>query len=187
MSSTDRTGATVLALGDLVPDVAEDAWVAPGATVVGAVRLAPCSSVWYGAVLRGDGDSVEIGPRSNIQDGCVVHADPGFPVSLGTGVSVGHRAVLHGARVGDNVLVGMGAVLMNGVRVGDDVLIAAGAVLLGGTEVPPRSLVAGVPARVRRQLSDEEVEGIRENARQYDAMTRRHADATSGEAPHDER
>lgn len=157
------------------PEVADDAWVAPGATVVGAVVLSSHAGVWYGAVLRGDGDRIEIGERSNVQDGCVLHADPGYPVRVGRGVSIGHRAVVHGAEVGDNVLVGMGAVVMNGCRLGDDVLVAAGTVLLEGTEVPPRSLVAGVPGRVRRSLTEDEVEDIRGIAGRYVDRARLHA------------
>jgi carbonic anhydrase/acetyltransferase-like protein (isoleucine patch superfamily) len=159
------------------PEVAGDAWVAPGVVVVGDVRLGPRSSVWYGSVVRADNDRIEIGPECNIQDGCVLHADPGYPVVLGTGVSVGHRAVVHGAVVDDNVLIGMGAVVMNGVRIGGDSLVAAGTVLLERTEVPPRSLVAGVPGKVRRTLTDEEVARVRRNATNYLAMTRVHAAA----------
>jgi carbonic anhydrase/acetyltransferase-like protein (isoleucine patch superfamily) len=177
--STDAD-SRVLALEDAAPEVAEGAWVAPGATVVGAVRLAEESSVWYGAVLRGDGDRIEVGPRSNIQDGCVLHADPGFPAVLGSGVTVGHRAVVHGARVGDNVLVGMGAVLMNGCQVGDNCLIGAGAILLEGTEVPAGSLVVGSPARVRRSLTDDEIRGIAGSAEEYVSLARRHGSVSVG-------
>ena len=164
----------VLRLEDAEPELAEGAWVAPGTTVVGSVRLAEESSIWYGAVLRGDGDRIEVGPRSNVQDGCVLHADPGFPAVLGREVTVGHRAVVHGARVGNNVLVGMGAILLNGCRVGDNCLIGAGAILLEGTEVPPGSLVVGAPARVRRSLTDEEIRGIAGSAEEYVSLARRH-------------
>lgn len=177
--TTTRTTASsqLIGLDCGSPSIAEDAWVAPGAIVVGAVVMASQASVWYGSVVRGDGDRIEIGNRSNIQDGCVLHADPGYPISLGRGVSVGHRAVVHGAVVEDNVLIGMGAVVMNGVRIGADSLIAAGTVLLEHTDVPPRSLVAGVPGRVRRSLTDDEVAGVRRAATDYEEMTAQHSSA----------
>jgi carbonic anhydrase/acetyltransferase-like protein (isoleucine patch superfamily) len=171
------TSPQVLGLEVGTPDLADDAWVAPGATVVGDVALSSQANVWYGAVLRADLDRIEIGPRSNVQDGSVIHADPGFPVRIGTGVTIGHRAVVHGTVTGDNVLIGMGAVLMNGVRLGDDVLVAAGTVLLEGTEVPSGSLVAGVPGKVRRPLTDDEVANIRSAAKDYEHMTELHSAA----------
>jgi carbonic anhydrase/acetyltransferase-like protein (isoleucine patch superfamily) len=152
---------------DHMPTVADDAWIAPNASLVGKVRIGAESSVWFSAVLRGDGDSIEIGARSNIQDGCVVHADPGFPARLGEEVSIGHNAVVHGCVVEDGCLIGMGAVVMNGARIGRGSLVAAGTVVLEGTQVPPGSLVAGVPGKVRRELTDEEVEGLRGNAQRY--------------------
>lgn len=151
----------------------------PGCTIVGSVRLAPGASVWYGCVLRGDTEDVSIGVGSNIQDGCVVHADPGFPTVVGSGVSVGHRAVLHGCTIEDDVLIGMGAVVLNGARIGRGSLVAAGAVVLGGTVIPPGSLVAGLPARVRRELSEAERAGILRNAHGYADRARAHAAATS--------
>ena len=157
------------------PQLAVGAWAAPGATLIGAVRLGPRSSVWYSAVLRADGDSIDIGEGSNIQDGTVIHTDVGFPVVVGAGVSVGHRVVLHGCQLGDDVLVGMGAVLMNGSRIGAGSIVAAGAVVLEGMDVPPGSLVAGVPGKVRRDLLESELETIRENARTYEDLTVRHA------------
>jgi carbonic anhydrase/acetyltransferase-like protein (isoleucine patch superfamily) len=173
MAASD--GALLLGYGATRPEVDADAWVAPGAVVVGAARLLARSSVWYAAVVRADGDSIELGEGSNLQDGCVMHTDPGFPLVVGAGVSVGHRAVLHGCTVEDDVLVGMGAVLLNGSRVGRGSLVAAGAVLLEGTEVPPGSLVAGVPAKVRRELTADELAGVRDNARQYEERAREYA------------
>jgi carbonic anhydrase/acetyltransferase-like protein (isoleucine patch superfamily) len=157
--------------------VAADAWVAPNATLVGAVTLRAEASVWYGAVLRGDGDSIEVGEGSNVQDGCVLHADPGYPVRVGRGVSIGHNAVVHGCTVEDGSLVGMGAVVLNGARVGAGSLVAAGTVVLAGTDVPPGSLVAGVPGKVRRSLSDEEVQGLQGNAERYRERRRQYAAA----------
>ena len=157
------------------PEVSEDAWVAPNATLVGKVRLGAEASVWFGAVLRGDGDRIEVGEGSNIQDGCVLHADPGFPVHVGTGVSIGHRAVVHGCVLEDGVLVGMGAVVMNGARIGHGSLVAAGTVVLEGTEIPPRSLVAGVPGKVRRELAEDEVQGLQGTAERYRARRLQYA------------
>ena len=180
--ATTAADALVLALEGSEPEVAPGAWVAPGATLVGTVRLAEDASVWYGAVLRGDGDLIEVGRGSNIQDGSVLHADPGLPAVLGSGVTVGHRAVVHGSRIGDNVLVGMGAIVLNGCRVGDDCLIAAGTVLLEGTEIPSGARVVGTPGRVRRQLTDEEIGKLTVNAEHYVALARRHASAPVGSA-----
>jgi carbonic anhydrase/acetyltransferase-like protein (isoleucine patch superfamily) len=162
-----------------VPEVADDAWVAPGAVLVGRVRLGDGSSVWYGAVLRGDGDAITVGAGSNVQDGTVVHADPGFPAVIGDGVVVGHGAVVHGCTVEDGCLIGMGSRVLNGARIGAGSLVAAGAVVLEGTQVPPGSLVAGVPAKVRRPLTDEEGAGIRLAAEHYIELAREHARSTS--------
>lgn len=165
---------SLLALGDRRPVVDPSAWVAPGSILVGDVSLAADASIWYFAVLRGDGDRVEVGTGSNIQDGCVLHADPGFPVVVGSGVSVGHRAVLHGCRIGDGCLVGMGAIVRNAADVGPGCLLAAGTVVLEGTSVPAGSLVAGTPGTVRRSLTGAEIAGIRANADQYLGLTAAH-------------
>lgn len=165
----------LLPLDGTGPDVADDAWVAPTAVLVGQVQLGSASSVWYGAVLRGDAATITVGARTNVQDGCVVHADPGFPASIGDGVVVGHGAVVHGCTVEDGCLVGMGSRVLNGARIGAGSLVAAGAVVLEGTQVPPGSLVAGVPAKVRRPLTDEETAGIRAGADHYVEQARRHA------------
>jgi carbonic anhydrase/acetyltransferase-like protein (isoleucine patch superfamily) len=168
-------GVPLLPFGSGSPDVAPDAWVAPTGLLVGRVRLGAGSSVWYGAVLRADGDDVQVGDGSNVQDNCVLHADPGFPVSVGHGVVIGHGAVVHGCTVEDGVLVGMGSTVLNGVRIGAGSLVAAGAVLLEGTQVPPGSMVAGVPAKVRRPVTDEEAAGIRLVAEHYVQLARQHA------------
>jgi carbonic anhydrase/acetyltransferase-like protein (isoleucine patch superfamily) len=176
---TATAAYTVVPLGDGVPQVHAEAWVAPTVVLAGRVSVAERASVWYSSVLRADMDSVTVGAGSNIQDGCVLHADPGFPLSVGSGVSVGHRAVLHGCTVGDDVLVGMGAVVLNGARIGAGSLIAAGAVVLEGTEVPPGSLVAGVPGKVRRELTDQERESILVNAEAYRHLAGVHSAATA--------
>jgi carbonic anhydrase/acetyltransferase-like protein (isoleucine patch superfamily) len=167
-------GPHVLPLGADAPDIADAAFVAAGATVVGRVRIGARSSVWYGTVLRGDTADISIGEDTNIQDGCVGHADEGFPLRVGDRVTVGHRVVIHGCQVDDDVLIGMGAVLMNGVRVGSGSLIAAGAVVTQLTEIPEGSLVAGVPAKVRRPVSDAERELIADGAQHYVALAARH-------------
>ncbi|WP_308816606.1 gamma carbonic anhydrase family protein [Pseudonocardia alni] len=157
------------------PDVDPTAWVAPGAVLAGAVRLGEEVGIWYTAVLRADAEPIVVGRGSNIQDGSVLHTDAGFPLTVGAGVSVGHRAVLHGCTVGDDTLVGMGSVVMNGARIGRHCLVAAGALVLEGTEVPDGSLVAGVPAKVRRTLTDEERAGLTANAENYRRLARLHA------------
>ncbi|UOY03870.1 gamma carbonic anhydrase family protein [Blastococcus sp. PRF04-17] len=149
------------------PKIDEEAFVAPTAVVVGAVTLDARASVWYGVVVRADEEVIVIGPDTNVQDGCILHSDPGFPLLVGRGVTVGHRVVLHGARVDDDVLVGMGSVVMNGAHIGTGSIVAAGAVVTPNTTVPPGSVVAGVPAKVVRQATDEDLEHIRRNAESY--------------------
>lgn len=155
------------ALGDRVPSIHETAFVAPTAVVVGDVTLGPRASVWYGTVVRADSEVVVIGADSNVQDGSTLHSDAGSPLILGERVTVGHRVVLHGARVDDDVLIGMGAVVMNGAHLGSGSIIAAGAVVTENTVVSPGSLVAGVPAKVLKDLGDAAVERIRANAASY--------------------
>ena len=135
------------------PQIAEGAFIAPATVVVGRVRIGARSSVWYGSVLRGD-EEIVIGEDSNVQDLSVIHADPGYPAVLGDRVTVGHRAIVHGARVEDDVLIGMGAILLNGAKIGSDSVIAAGAVVTPGAEIPPASLVAGIPAKVLRPVRE---------------------------------
>jgi carbonic anhydrase/acetyltransferase-like protein (isoleucine patch superfamily) len=149
------------------PRIDDQAFVAPTAVVVGAVTMGPHSSIWYGAVARADADQIEIGEGSNVQDGCTLHSDVGFPLHIGKGVTVGHRVVLHGARVDDDVLVGMGSIVMNGARIGSGSIVAAGAVVTPGTEVPPGSVVGGIPAKVLRQATDDDLAHIRGNAASY--------------------
>lgn len=164
-------------VGGLTPSIDPDAFVAPTAVVVGDVTLGPRASVWYNAVLRAEKAPITIGEGSNVQDGCAFHTDVDRPVVLGTGVSVGHRAVLHGCIVEDDCLIGMGAVVLNGAKIGAGSMVAAGAVVLEGTEVPPGSLVAGVPGKVRRELSEDEREKLKVNGRNYLALTEVHRDA----------
>ena len=149
------------------PKIDAEAFVAPTAVVVGAVRMGPRASIWYGAVARADHETIEIGEGSNVQDGCTLHSDPGFPLVVGRGVTVGHRVVLHGARIDDDVLVGMGSVVMNGAYIGSGSIVAAGAVVTPGTQVPPGSVVGGIPAKVLRQATADDMAHIRGNAASY--------------------
>lgn len=142
-------------------------FVAENATVIGNVQLHDCSSVWFNVVIRGDNDPIIIGEGSNVQDGAVLHTDPGYPLVLGRGVTIGHQAMLHGCEVGDGSLVGIGAVVLNGVKIGKGCLIGANALVPEGMEIPDHSLVVGSPAKVKRTLSDEQIEGLKENAEHY--------------------
>lgn len=166
----------ILPIAGRAPELHPDSWVAPNATVIGQASLHAGASAWYGAILRAEAEVIEIGAGTNIQDGVTIHVDPGFPVRVGAGCSVGHNAVLHGCTVEDNSLVGMGAVVLNGAVVGSGSLIAAGAVVPQGAVIPPGSMVAGVPGKVRRQLSEDEINGIRHNALVYQELVKRHRD-----------
>lgn len=157
----------MIALPGQRPEVAEDAYLAPGVRIVGAVTLGARSSVWYNAVLRADSAPIMVGADSNVQDNVSVHVDSRHPVVIGERVSIGHNAVVHGCTIGDGSLIGMGAVVLGGAVIGRGCLVAAGAVVLAGTEVPDGALVAGVPAKVRRALTEEERRGLRDNAEIY--------------------
>ena len=170
--------ATVLAVGGRTPEIDDSAFLAAGARVLGAVSLAEGASVWYNAVLRADSDAITVGAGSNLQDNVSVHVDAGHPVVIGRDVSVGHNAVVHGCSIGDGSLIGMGSVVLSGAVIGDGCLVAAGAVVLEGTVVPAGSLVAGVPAKVCRELTDEERESIVRNAATYRAHLDSHSTAT---------
>ncbi|MGW7369035.1 gamma carbonic anhydrase family protein [Streptomyces sp. NPDC054841] len=176
----ERERALISGVGGKEPQIAPDAFTAPTSVVIGEVTLAAGASVWYHAVLRADCGPIVLGADSNIQDNCTVHVDPGFPVTVGERVSVGHNAVLHGCTVEDDVLVGMGATVLNGAHIGAGSLIAAQALVPQGMRVPPGSLVAGVPAKVRRELTDEEREGIKLNAAMYLELAKEHQAALDG-------
>jgi carbonic anhydrase/acetyltransferase-like protein (isoleucine patch superfamily) len=156
-----------VSFGDHQPSIDPGAWVAPNATVIGAAGIAAGASLWFGCVIRADADRIDIGRGSNVQDNCVLHADPGFPCRVGEGVSIGHGAVVHGCTIEDHVLIGMNATVMNGAVVGSGSIVAAGALVTQGTVVPPGSLVAGVPGKVRRPTTDQEREQINRNAANY--------------------
>jgi carbonic anhydrase/acetyltransferase-like protein (isoleucine patch superfamily) len=180
MNDEAESAATPLTLPGIPgPRVAVDAFIAPGARIVGDVTIAAGASVWYNAVVRAERAPIHVGERSNLQDGVAVHVDADSGVTIGAGVSVGHNAVVHGCEIGDGSLIGMGAVVLSGAVIGEECLVAGGAVVLGGTVVPPRSLVAEVPAKVRRSLTDEEVDGLRRNAETYVEYSRLHRAATA--------
>lgn len=159
------------------PQTSHALFVAPNATIIGNVVLGEGSSVWYSTVLRGDSSPIRVGERTNLQDGVVVHADPDFPCTLGGDVSVGHRAVVHGCTVEDGCLIGMGAVVLNGAVVGAGSLVAAGAVVPEGAVIPPGSLVAGVPGKVKRSLTEEDAARLTANAANYLRLARLHAES----------
>lgn len=157
-----------------VPDVHDSVFVAPTASIIGNASLAENASAFFGVSVRADTAAITVGTGSNLQDNVVLHADPGFPCTIGARVSVGHSAVVHGCTVEDDCLIGMSATILNGAVIGAGSLVAAGAVVLEGTVIPPRSLVAGVPAKVRRELSEEEFDGVRRNAERYVELARAH-------------
>jgi len=158
--------------GDTNPEIREGVFLAPNATLIGQVSIGQDVTIMFGAVVRGDRDAITVGDGSNLQDNVVVHGDPGFPTHIGSGVSVGHGAIVHGATVGNDTLIGMGATLLNGVTVGEGCLIAAGSVVLEGTDIPAGSLVAGVPGKIRREITLLEREAIVDNALTYRALGR---------------
>jgi len=166
------------ALGTVAPQIPEsgDYWIAPTASVIGDVALADNASVWFGAVLRGDLELISLGENSNVQDNCVLHTDPGFPLTIGRDCTIGHMVMLHGCSIGDGSLIGIGATILNGARIGPGCLIGAHALIPEGKEIPPRSLVMGMPGRVVRELTEEEADGLIEPARRYVQNWQRYRD-----------
>jgi carbonic anhydrase/acetyltransferase-like protein (isoleucine patch superfamily) len=158
------------------PQLGEQAWVADTAAVIGDVILGARASIWYGAVLRGDVEKIRIGSDTNIQDNSVVHVDSsGFSTEVGQGVTVGHRVVLHGCRIGDGALIGIGAIVLNGAEVGEGSLIGAASLVTEGKKIPPGVLAMGAPCRVVRPLTEEEKRGMRESAAHYVELAREHS------------
>ncbi|WP_349743577.1 gamma carbonic anhydrase family protein [Roseateles cavernae] len=162
-------------LGEHKPDIADSAWVADSAQVIGRVTLGEDCSVWFNAVLRGDSDTLSIGRGTNIQDGSVLHADAGFPLQLGENVTVGHQVMLHGCTVGENSLIGIAAVVLNGAKIGKNSLVGAGALVTEGKEFPDGVLIVGSPAKVVRELSPAQIEGLKASARHYIDNSRRYS------------
>ena len=157
----------VYQLDDKVPEIAESAWIADSAQVIGDVRLDAEVNIWFNTVVRGDIDPITIGAGTNIQDGSVLHTDKGEPLTIGCNVTVGHRVILHGCTVGDESLIGMGAVVLNGAVIGRNCLVGAGALVTEGKIFPDGSLIVGSPAKAVRQLTSEQIEKMRLNAKRY--------------------
>ena len=165
----------VYRLGDLAPRLAADAWIAPGAQVIGDVLMGEGASVWFGALVRGDNEPITIGARSNIQDGSVLHSDPGSPLTIGIGVTVGHKVTLHGCTIGDNALIGIGSIILNRAVIGRDSIVGAGSLVPEGKTYPDGVLLLGSPARVVRELTPEQIAGLKRSAEHYVGNARRFA------------
>jgi carbonic anhydrase/acetyltransferase-like protein (isoleucine patch superfamily) len=167
---------TIYRLGDarVVTPGEDRAWAAPNSVLLGKVELCEDASVWFGAVLRGDNELIKVGARSNVQDGCILHTDPGFPLTIGEDCTIGHMVMLHGCTVGNGSLVGIGSIVLNGGRIGEGCLIGANTLITEGKEIPPRSMVLGSPGKVVRQLSEEESERLKASAGRYVANWKRY-------------
>lgn len=167
---------TIYSLDGTAPEIDPDvAWIAPTAVLVGQVIVGADVGIWFGAVARGDNEPIRIGIRSNVQENVVLHTDMGFPLTIGAGCTIGHKAMLHGCTIGDNTLIGMGATVLNGARIGRNCLIGAGALVTEGKDVPDGSLVVGAPGKVIRQLDEAQIERLRQSADGYVRNARRFA------------
>lgn len=163
-------------LDNLKPVIADSAWVADSAQVMGDVTLGADSSIWFGVVIRGDTDAITVGAGTNIQDGSVLHADEGMPLVIGQNVTVGHQVMLHGCTIGDGSLIGIQAVVLNGAKIGKNCLVGAGALVTEGKEFPDGSMILGSPAKAVRQLSEAQLEGLKKSAQHYMDNARRYKD-----------
>ena len=177
MTINDTPAALIVPLGAHRPSIADTAWIAPHATIVGDVTIDDEASIWYGVAIRAEAEPIHLGRGSNIQDNSVVHTDPEAPAFIGVNVSIGHGAIVHGCTIEDGALIGMGAVVMNGAVVGAGSLLAAGTVVTQGTVIPAGSLVAGGPAAVKRSLNPAAIEANLDNARHYIELARTHRGA----------
>ena len=165
---------TLYSLDDVSPELpAGFHWIAPTAVVIGKVKVSEGVGIWFGSVLRGDNEPISIGKNSNIQENCVFHTDPGFPVTIGDGCTIGHKAMIHGCTIGDNSLVGMSATILNGAKIGNNCLIGAGALVPEGKEIPDNSLVVGMPGKVVRELDENAIKGLEASALHYVNNARR--------------
>ena len=165
----------IYGLDGVTPEIAEDCWIAPDAVLIGKIRLLKGTSIWFGAVLRGDNDWITVGEDSNVQDHSIIHADPGQPVKIGRGVTIGHRVIIHSASVGDHSLIGMGAILLNRARIGTRSLVGAGALVTEDKQFEDGKMILGAPAKALRDLTTEQSAGIRNSAEIYVAHARRYA------------
>jgi carbonic anhydrase/acetyltransferase-like protein (isoleucine patch superfamily) len=163
----------IYSLDGVRPDIADNAYVAPSAQIIGNVKMADHSSVWFGAVIRGDNDLIEIGARTNIQDNSVLHTDPGIPLVIGDGVIVGHRVMLHGCKIGENTLIGIGATILNGAVIGKNCIIGAHSLITEGKVIPDGSMVVGSPGRVIKSLTEQHFQMLRINSEVYVANAKR--------------
>ncbi len=166
---------SLYALGDVTPQFADDAWIAPGCYIVGDVVLEAKASVWFGSTLRGDNERITIGAGSNVQENSVLHTDMGYPLTIGAGCTIGHKAMLHGCVIGENSLIGMGATVLNGAVIGKNCLIGAGALVTENKVIPDGSLVMGVPGKVIRELDEKAIDGLRLSALHYQENAARFA------------
>lgn len=163
----------IYSLDGVRPDIADNAYVAPSAQIIGNVKMADHSSVWFGAVIRGDNDLIEIGARTNIQDNSVLHTDPGIPLIIGDGVIVGHQVMLHGCKIGENTLIGIGATILNGAEIGKNCIIGAHSLITEGKVIPDGSMVVGSPGRVIKSLTEQHFKMLRINSEVYVANAKR--------------
>ena len=154
-------------LNGKMPETDKASFIAENATIIGDVKLEEGTTVWYGAVIRGDGDSIRIGKNTNIQDNTVVHVDPDNPVSIGEGVTIGHSCIIHGCTIGDNCLIGMGSIIMNGAKIGDNCLVGAGALITENKEFPAGSKIIGSPAKIKSEVTEKDLELIKYSADYY--------------------
>ncbi|NDR54866.1 gamma carbonic anhydrase family protein [Aliiruegeria sabulilitoris] len=164
----------IYALDDIAPEIAETAWVADDANLIGKVTLEADSSVWFGTTIRGDNERITLGAGSNIQENCVLHTDMGFPMVIGANCTIGHKAMLHGCTIGEQSLIGMGATILNGAKIGRNCLIGACALITEGKEIPDNSLVMGSPGKVVRQLDEEAAQKLLASALHYQQNARRY-------------
>lgn len=171
---------TLYSFDGIAPEIAEDSWIAPDANVIGKIVVEEGASIWFGSTLRGDNEVIHVGSGSNIQENSVLHTDMGFPLTIGKGCTIGHKAMLHGCTIGDNSLIGMGATVLNGAKIGKNCLIGANALITEGKEIPDGSLVMGAPGKVVRQLDDAAIESLRKSAIGYQNNMRRFRSGLKG-------
>ncbi|NQY59931.1 gamma carbonic anhydrase family protein [Cognatishimia sp.] len=164
---------TLYSLDGVSPQISDDSWIAPDASVIGKIVIQEGASVWFGATLRGDNEEIVIGKGSNVQENSIIHTDMGYPLTVGEGCTIGHKALLHGCTIGDNTLIGMGAVILNGAKIGKNCLIGANALITENKVIPDGSLVMGSPGKVVRELDEQGIQGLRDSALNYQQNMRR--------------